>query len=249
MGQIFTFENLAALVTLTALEIVLGIDNIIFITILTGRLPVERRARVRNTGIGLAVGMRIALLLSVSWVMGLKHPLVTVAGFTLTGKSLVLLVGGLFLIAKATWEIHHNVEGEGAAGEGRTSRAASAGAILAQILMLDIVFSLDSVITAVGMARNVPIIIASVVIAAGAMVVFAGPIGNFVERHPAIRMLALAFLVLIGVMLVADGLGQHIPRGYIYFAMAFSLGVELLNIRAGARAGAHSAPPNEPTST
>ncbi len=237
MSSIFSVENLAALVTLTALEIVLGIDNIVFITILTGKLPAERRARVRNIGIGLAVGMRILLLLSVNWVMGLKSPLFTAVGYTMTGKALILLGGGLFLIAKATWEIHHNVERDDGSEAGRGPKHASAGAILAQILALDIVFSLDSVITAVGMARSIPIIIAAVVAAAATMVVFAGPIGGFVERHPAIKMLALAFLVLIGVMLVADGLGQHIPRGYIYFAMAFSLGVELLNIRSGKRGG------------
>lgn len=236
MSSVLSVENLAALVTLTALEIVLGIDNIVFITILTGKLPAERRGRVRNTGIGLAVVLRILLLLSINWVMGLQRPLFSLAGYSMTGKALILLGGGLFLIAKATWEIHHNVEREADEG-GAASKAASAGAILAQILALDIVFSLDSVITAVGMARSVPIMIAAVVAAAATMVVFAGPIGRFVERHPAIKMLALAFLVLIGVMLVADGLGQHIPRGYIYFAMAFSLGVELLNIRAGARGG------------
>jgi len=242
MSSIFSVENLAALVTLTALEIVLGIDNIVFITILTGRLPAERRARVRNTGIGLAVVFRILLLLSISWVMGLQRPLFSLAGYTMTGKSLILLGGGLFLIAKATWEVHHNIERGGEPETGREPRASAAGAILAQILALDIVFSLDSVITAVGMARSIAIMIVAVVAAAATMVVFAGPIGGFVERHPAIKMLALAFLVLIGVMLVADGLGQHIPRGYVYFAMAFSLGVELLNIRAGARGGGAQQP-------
>lgn len=239
MIGILTIENLIALLTLTGMEIVLGIDNIVFITILTGKLPAERRARVRNLGISLAVIMRIALLLSISWVMQLTRPLVTVSGLTLSGQSLILLIGGLFLIAKATYEIHHRVEGAKTTEQG--ARHAQASTILLQILALDIVFSLDSVITAVGMVRSIPVMVTAIVVAAGVMVAFAGSVGGFVERHPAIKILALAFLVLIGVMLVADGLGRHIPRGYIYFAMAFSLAVEMLNIRAGTRRGAASA--------
>jgi len=239
MIGILTIENLLALLTLTGMEVVLGIDNIVFITILTGKLPPERRAGVRNLGISLAVIMRIALLLSISWVMRLTRPLVSVLGLTLSGQSLILLIGGLFLIAKATYEIHHRVEG--ARSDARGGRHASVTTIILQILALDIVFSLDSVITAVGMARSIAVMVTAIVVAAGVMVAFAGPIGGFVERHPAIKILALAFLVLIGVMLVADGLGRHIPRGYIYFAMAFSLAVEMLNIRAGARRGGPAA--------
>ncbi|MCK6456317.1 MAG: TerC family protein [Phycisphaerae bacterium] len=234
MTDLLSVENGIALLTLTAMEIVLGIDNIVFISILCGKLPEHDRARVRTTGIALAVIMRIVLLLGITWIMGLTRPLWTTLGVTLTGQSLILLLGGLFLIAKATYEIHHKIEGGGAA-ESAAAVPVSAKAIIVQILLLDLVFSLDSVITAVGMVQSIVVMITAVVLAAGAMVVFAGPIGRFVDRHPALKMLALAFLVLIGVMLVAQGLGQKVPKGYIYFAMAFSLGVELLNIRAGTR--------------
>ncbi len=236
MTALLSVENAIALVTLTAMEVVLGIDNIVFIAILTGRLPAERRARVRQIGIAAAVGTRVLLLLGITWVMGLKRTLFTVFGTGFTGQSLILLVGGLFLIGKATYEIHHKVEGEHE--EARPAgKGVSAGMIIFQIMLLDIVFSLDSVITAVGMAQSIAIMITAVILAAVVMVVFAGPISGFVERHPAIKMLALAFLVLIGVMLVAEGFHREVPKGYIYFAMAFSLGVEMLNIRAGTRRG------------
>jgi predicted tellurium resistance membrane protein TerC len=221
-----------SLVTLTALEIVLGIDNIIFISILAGKLPKEQQAKARQTGLMLALVTRIALLCSISWVMGLtkvlfKMPLLNV---DVTGKSLILLIGGLFLIWKSTHEIHEKLEGDdGHATEGR--KVASFKAAIVQILLLDIVFSLDSVITAVGMVKEIWVMIAAVVIALGVMLAFAGSISDFVNRHPTLKMLALSFLILIGVMLVAESLDHHIPKGYIYFAMAFAFGVEILNLR------------------
>jgi predicted tellurium resistance membrane protein TerC len=217
--------------TLTVLEIVLGIDNIIFISILCGKLPPDQQARARRIGLALAMVMRILLLLSLSWVIGLTKPLFTVPvlGHELSGRDLVLIVGGLFLIAKSTMEIHEKLEGE----EGHASARVgpSFTSVLLQIMMLDIVFSLDSVITAIGMVSQVTVMIAAVVVAVGFMMMFAGAVGDFVHRHPTIKMLALSFLLLIGVMLVADGLRQHIPKGYVYFAMAFSVFVEMLNIR------------------
>ena len=227
-----------AFATLTALEIVLGIDNIIFISILVGRLPRAVQQRARTIGLALAMLTRILLLLSITWVMGLSADLLTVAGVGISGRDLILFAGGLFLIAKSTLEIHEKLEGEdshGAAG----GRARSFGAIIVQILLLDIVFSLDSVITAVGMVTTDPqrrwvglsIMIAAVVIAVGVMLFAAGPISNIVERHPTLKMLALSFLLLIGVMLVIEGMHAHIPKGYIYFAMAFSVFVEMINLR------------------
>ena len=217
--------------TLTLLEIVLGIDNIIFISILCGKLPPDQQGKARRIGLGLAMVMRILLLLSLSWVIGLTKPLFTlpVLGHELSGRDLVLIVGGLFLIAKSTMEIHEKLEGE----EGHASARVgpSFTSVLLQIMVLDIVFSLDSVITAIGMVSQVTVMIAAVVVAVGFMMVFAGAVGDFVHRHPTIKMLALSFLLLIGVMLVADGLRQHIPKGYVYFAMAFSVFVEMLNIR------------------
>ena len=232
MHGLFTSENLIALLTLSALEIVLGIDNIVFISILVGKLPENQRAGARRIGLLLAMGMRIALLLAITWVMGLTQPLVTLFEHAFTGRDVILLVGGLFLVAKATWEIHDKLEGadHGHAGA-PPPRRAGYGAILVQIMLLDIVFSLDSVITAVGMARHVGVMIVAVVIAVLVMLVFAGAIGAFIERHPTVKMLALSFLLLIGVVLIADGFGQHVSKGYIYFAMAFSLFVELLNLR------------------
>ncbi len=223
-----------AFFTLTALELVLGIDNIIFISILAGKLPREQRERARKVGLILAMIMRIGLLLTLSWIIGLTAPLFTVLAQEISGRDLILLLGGLFLVAKSTMEIHEKLEGE----EGHTSSrvAASFGAVIVQILLLDIVFSLDSVITAVGMVDDIEIMIAAVVLSVGLMLWFAGPVNEFVERHPTIKMLALSFLLLIGVVLVADGLGQHISKGYIYFAMAFSLFVEMLNIRLRKRA-------------
>ena len=224
-----------AFLTLAALEIVLGIDNIVFISILVGKLPAPRQAGAYRVGLGLAMVMRILLLLSLSWVMGLTKPLFTVplAGAEISGRDLVLIVGGLFLVAKSTHEIHGKLEGH--EGEKSARVAASYGAVLAQIMALDIVFSLDSVITAVGMVQQVGVMIAAVVAAVVVMMAFARPIGDYVARHPTIKMLALAFLLAIGMMLMADGFGHHVPKGYLYFAMAFSLGVEMLNLKAGHR--------------
>jgi predicted tellurium resistance membrane protein TerC len=218
-----------ALGTLTVLEIVLGIDNVVFISILAGKLPPNEQARARRTGLLLAMGMRIALLFAISWVIGLTKPLFTVFGEEISGRDLILLGGGLFLLAKSTHEIHNKLEGD----EGHASAHVppSLAGVLVQIILLDIVFSLDSVITAVGMADDIGVMIAAVVIAVGFMMVFAGPVSSFVERHPTVKMLALSFLLLIGVALIADGLDRHIPKGYIYFAMAFSVFVEMLNLR------------------
>jgi predicted tellurium resistance membrane protein TerC len=231
MAELLTTESLIALLTLTSLEIVLGIDNIVFISILVGKLPVAEQPRARRIGLLLAMGMRIALLLAISWVMGLTRPLFTLMDHSFAGRDLILLFGGLFLVAKATWEIHDKLEGASHATGDKPREKASYGAILVQIVLLDIVFSLDSVITAVGMAKQVEIMIAAVVIAVGVMMAFAGAIADFIDRHPTMKMLALSFLLLIGVILVADGFGQHVSKGYIYFAMSFSLFVEVLNIR------------------
>jgi predicted tellurium resistance membrane protein TerC len=218
-----------AFATLTVLELVLGIDNVIFISILAGKLPAEQQARARYIGLALALVMRVGLLFSLTWVMGLTAPLFTIFNYAISGRDLILLVGGLFLIGKSTHEIHGSLEGE----EGHASRRtyASFASVIIQIMLLDIVFSLDSVITAVGMVDNIWIMIAAVVVSIVAMMLFAGSIGAFVQRHPTIKMLALAFLLLIGVTLIAEGLHQHIPKGYIYFAMAFSVVVEILNLR------------------
>jgi len=226
-----TAEGWIALVTLTVLEIVLGIDNIVFISILAGKLPAHERDRARKTGLSLAMFIRILLLLSITWVMGLTRPLVAPFGHEISGRDLILLVGGLFLLAKSTHEIHDKLEG-GGEGPGATPRAARFSGVLIQILLLDIVFSLDSVITAVGMADDVTIMIAAVVIAVGVMLLSAGAISAFVERHPTVKMLALSFLLLIGMSLIGEGFGQHIPKGYIYFAMGFSVFVEMINLRA-----------------
>jgi predicted tellurium resistance membrane protein TerC len=229
VAELFTSENLIALLTLTSLEIVLGIDNIVFISILVQKLPKAQQAGARRVGLMLAMLMRIALLLAISWVMGLTKPLFALFEHGFTGRDLILIVGGFFLVAKATWEIHDKLEG--GHHEHAAPKAASYGAILLQIMALDIVFSLDSVITAVGMARDVEIMIAAVVISIGVMLVAAGSISAFIEKHPTMKMLALSFLLLIGVMLIADGFGQHVSKGYIYAAMAFSLFVEVLNMR------------------
>jgi len=210
-----------ALVTLTALEIVLGVDNVIFISILVSKLPAAQQTSARQVGLGLAMLMRIALLLSITWLVGLTAPLIASGGIELSGRDLVLIAGGLFLLGKATLEIHDKLEGETHATAAAGS--ASYAGTLFQIVLLDIVFSLDSVITAIGMANRVGIMITAVVISVAFMLVFAGTISTFVHRHPTVKMLALAFLLLIGVALIADGLGQHIPRGYIYFAMGFSV--------------------------
>jgi predicted tellurium resistance membrane protein TerC len=225
-----TADGLIALLTLSILEIVLGVDNVVFIAILTGRLPTSQQPLARKLGLGLALVMRIALLFAIAWIMGLTRPFFAVLGHEVSGRDLILLGGGLFLIFKATWEIHDKLEvqhTESARGRGRATFAA----VLVQILVLDIVFSLDSVITAVGMAKDIPIMVAAMVIAMAVMLLSMGTISRFVERHPSVKILALAFLLLIGVLLVAEGFGRHVPKGYIYFAMAFSLLVELLNLR------------------
>jgi predicted tellurium resistance membrane protein TerC len=233
--DLFSVQSFVSLATLAALEIVLGIDNIVFIAILSGRLPHHQQGTARRLGISAAVVTRILLLLSITWVMSLTKPFMQVAGVGISGKQLILLLGGLFLIAKATHEIHNKLEG-GEHGSGAAKAVATMAGVVAQIMLIDMVFSLDSVITAVGMAQHVEVMITAIVLAALVMMVFAGPVSDFVHRHPTMKMLALAFLILIGVMLVAESLGQHIDRGYIYFAMAFSLLVELLNLRARAKA-------------
>jgi predicted tellurium resistance membrane protein TerC len=237
MDAFLTTDGLVALATLTAMEIVLGIDNVVFIAILTGRLPGSRQVRARRLGLTLALGIRIGLLFAITWVMGLVAPLFTVMGQSFSGRDLILLGGGLFLIFKATWEIYAKVE-----TLPHPTRAEAVPAafllVLVQILLLDIVFSLDSVITAVGMANDVSIMVTAMVLAMLVMLLSAGVVSEFVERHPSVKILALAFLLLIGVMLVAEGMGTHVEKGYIYFAMAFSLFVELLNLRYRQRARA-----------
>ena len=232
-----TPEALIAVATLTLLEIVLGIDNIVFISVLTGKLPPEQRPKARRIGLLLAMFMRIGLLLSISWIMSLTKPLVTFGGFALTGQRLILLLGGAFLLWKSVKEIHHKVEGahDDKASVGKAV-GVTMGAVLVQIALIDLVFSLDSVITAVGMTTNIPAMVIAVVASVGVMMFAAGPIGDFVERHPAMKILALSFLILIGVLLIAEGLGQHLQKGYIYFAMAFALVVELLQIRMDRKA-------------
>ena len=216
--------------TLTFLEIVLGIDNVIFISILAGKLPREQQGQARYIGLLLAMFMRIALLFSLSWIIRLTEPLFGVLGQEISGRDLVLLLGGLFLLAKSTHEIHERLEGE--EGEASARVAPSLRSVLIQIMLLDIVFSLDSVITAVGMVDELGVMVAAVIVAVAFMMLFARPISEFVERHPTVKMLALSFLMLIGVSLIAESFDQHIPKGYIYFAMAFSVLVEMLNLRA-----------------
>jgi predicted tellurium resistance membrane protein TerC len=229
MNAFMTSEGLVALVTLTFLEIVLGVDNVIFISILSAKLPARDQPRARRVGLLGAMLMRIALLFSIAWVVRLTAPLVSIGGWDISGRDFILIGGGLFLLAKATLELHERLEGEEHQREGRA--AISFGAVIAQIMALDIVFSLDSVITAVGMADDVAIMVAAVVLSVAIMMVSAGPVSEFVSRHPTIKVLALSFLLLIGVSLVADGLGLHIPKGYIYFAMGFSVFVEMINLR------------------
>lgn len=218
-----------ALATLTALEIVLGVDNIVFISVLVGRLPAQRRDKARTLGLALAMVTRILLLLTLTWIMTLITPLVSILGREISGRDLILICGGLFLLAKSTHEIHANLEGKEESGEGKARR--SFISVLIQIAILDIVFSLDSVITAVGLADHVPVMILAIIIAVGVMMLSARVIGNFVDSHPTIKILALSFLLLVGFSLMGEGLDLHIPKGYIYFAMAFSLMVEILNLR------------------
>lgn len=234
-------QTWVALLSLCAMEVVLGIDNVVFISILAAKLPPERRDPVARLGLGLALIMRVGLLFTISWIMGLTRPLITLMGSSVTGRDLILLLGGLFLIAKATTEIYTKVErDEGEhAGAGAT---ASVGVVIAQILALDVVFSLDSVITAVGMVppEQIWVMVTAVLVSVAVMMAFARPISRFVLAHPSVKILALAFLLLIGVLLVADGLGQKISKGYVYFAMTFSLGVELLNLRFRAKRRPHA---------
>jgi predicted tellurium resistance membrane protein TerC len=218
-----------ALATLTALEVVLGIDNVVFISILAGKLPPEQQPRARRVGLLLAMVTRIALLFSLAWVIRLTAPWFTIIGQEISGRDLILLLGGLFLIAKSTHEIHHKLEGE--EGSSSTKVYPSFRSVVFQIMLLDIVFSLDSVITAVGMVDTLWVMVAAVIIAVGVMVVFAESVSAFVDRHPTVKILALSFLLLIGTALIAEGLEFHIPKGYIYFAMAFSVMVEMLNLR------------------
>lgn len=218
-----------AFFTLTALELVLGIDNIIFISILVDKLPKEKQELARRIGLFLAMFMRIALLLLLSWIVGLTEPVLTLFGYGVSGRDLILIAGGLFLIWNSTGEVHQLLEGE--EGSESAKVASSFAGVIAQIIVIDLVFSLDSIITAVGMVSEVGVMIAAVVASVGLMMLFAKSIGEFVSNHPTIKMLALSFLVVVGVVLIADGFGHHVPKGYIYFAMAFSVGVEMLNIR------------------
>lgn len=222
-------ESWIAFITLVALELVLGVDNVIFISILAGKLPQEQQPRARTTGIMLAVITRVLLLLSLSWIISLEEPLFSVLSFDISGRDLILIAGGLFLLGKSTFEIHDKLEGREEQASARI--AASFASVIIQIMLLDIVFSLDSVITAVGMVDHIMIMIIAVVVAAAVMIFTAGPIAGFVERHPTIKILALSFLLLIGFTLIVEGLHQHIPKGYIYFAMGFSVFVEMLNLR------------------
>jgi predicted tellurium resistance membrane protein TerC len=223
-----------ALATLTALELVLGIDNVVFITILVDKLPHAQRDMARRIGLGMAMFMRIGLLLVLSWIVGLVAPLFTVLGQEISGRDLILIIGGLFLIWKSTSEIHQSLEGE--EGHASSTVKATFAAVILQIMLIDIVFSLDSIITAVGMVNRIEVMVAAVVLSVALMMAFARPIGHFVSDHPTIKMLALSFLVVIGVVLIAEGFDHHVPKGYVYFAMAFSVCVEMLNIRVRKRA-------------
>jgi predicted tellurium resistance membrane protein TerC len=243
MDAFLTADGLIAFATLTFLEVVLGVDNVIFISILSGKLPAHQQGRARQLGLIAAMAMRILLLLSIAWIMRLTQPLFSAFGRDLTGRDLILMTGGLFLIYKATMEIHERLEGQ----EGHQSArvAPSFGAVIVQIMLLDIIFSLDSVITAVGMASDLSIMISAVVVAVAIMMFAAAPISVFVGRHPTVKVLALAFLMMIGVALMGDGLGFHIPKGYIYFAMGFSMFVEAINLRVRATS-AHPVKLHEP---
>ena len=222
-----------ALLTLTALELVLGIDNIVFISILVDKLPKAQQERARRIGLFMAMFMRIGLLMLLAWIIGLVAPLFSVMGKAISGRDLILIGGGLFLLYKSTGEIHQSLEGE--EGHASSSVKATFGAVILQIMIVDMVFSLDSIITAVGMVDSLAVMVTAVILSVAMMMLFAGAIGRFVSDHPTIKMLALSFLVVVGVVLIAEGFGQHVPKGYVYFAMAFSLGVELLNIRSRKR--------------
>jgi len=247
MESLLQFDNLIALLTLTLLEIVLGIDNIIFISILTGKLPAHQQARGRNVGLAFAMLTRIALLFSITWVMSLTKPLFTALHHEVSGRDLILILGGMFLLAKSTQEIHNKLEGEEHDEKSRSGTKASFMSVIIQIMILDIVFSLDSVITAVGMSNHIEIMVLAVMIAVGFMMVFSEAISHFVHKHPTIKMLALAFLLLIGVTLIAEGFHNHISKGYIYFAMAFSVFVEMLNLKMKKPSAAKPIELREPT--
>jgi predicted tellurium resistance membrane protein TerC len=229
MEWLFSVEALIALGTLTLLEVVLGIDNLVFLTILAGKLPEDQQPRARRLGLLLALGMRVVLLMLIGWIIGLTEPFFTVVGQEISGRDLILIAGGLFLLAKSTTEIHHKLEGEHSLGA--TAKHATFTAVIVQIGAMDLIFSLDSVITAVGMAEDIRVMVIAVTIAMGVMLAFAEPLGSFVKAHPTVQMLALSFLLLIGFTLVAEGLELHVPKGYIYFAMGFSILVEMLNLR------------------
>jgi predicted tellurium resistance membrane protein TerC len=229
--NLFTSENIISLITLSAMEIVLGIDNIVFIAILSQKVAAKERARVRRIGLILALGTRLGLLATLSFIMKLTTPLFSVLGHEFSGRSLVLLGGGLFLLAKATHEIYDKLEGDHEDEASEAKGRATVSAVLVQIMILDVVFSLDSVITAVGMAQSLWIMVAAMLISVGVMLIFANSVSEFINRHPSMKVLALSFLMLIGVLLVAESLGQHVNKGYIYFGMAFALAIELLNMR------------------
>jgi predicted tellurium resistance membrane protein TerC len=244
MDALFSADALIALVTLTVLEVVLGVDNVIFISILASKLPAAQQKRARRVGLMAAMLMRVALLMSLAWIATLTTPLFSVLGQRISGRDLILISGGLFLLAKATIEIHERLEGEEGHRSARVSP--SFGAVIAQIMALDIVFSLDSVITAVGMAEQLWVMVTAVILAVGIMLVSSEGVSGFVNRHPTVKVLALSFLLLIGVSLVAEGFDQHIPKGYIYFAMAFSVFVETINLRSAAKRAAHPVKLHEP---
>lgn len=229
LEDLFTTQGIVSLITLTFLEIVLGIDNIVFISITAGRLPEADQKKARNIGIGLALLVRISLLLGVSWIIGLKDPIFTIRDFELSVRDLILIIGGLFLIGKSTSEIHAKLEGEST--EQDDVKVLSVRGAIIQIILLDIVFSLDSILTAVGLVENVLIIVIAIIIALGVMLVFASRISDFIHKHPAMKLLAISFLMMIGLVLVVEGLHVHVPKGYIYFAMAFALGIEFLNMK------------------
>ncbi len=230
MTELLTIDSLIAFLTLASLEIVLGIDNLVFISILTGKLEPAVRNKVRRIGLSGALVMRIGLLLVISWIMRLTAPLFSVLSHTISGRDIILLAGGLFLIGKSTFEIHENIEGPRHSVDAQSAIVGSYWSAAIQIMLLDIVFSLDSVITAVGMSDKIPVMVAAIIVAIVVMLLFSSYVGDFIQHHPSIKILALAFLLLIGVMLVAEGLGKHIERGYIYFAMGFSFTVELINM-------------------
>jgi predicted tellurium resistance membrane protein TerC len=234
MEMLLTSENAIALATLTLLEIVLGMDNIVFIAILTQKLPANQQAQARRIGLIGAMGMRVGLLLMIGWVMGLTATIFTMFDHAMSGRDLILLGGGAFLVGKATWEIHDNLEGERVVGHATVARTLFA--VVIQIMLLDVVFSLDSVITAVGMVKELAVMIAAIVLSVIVMLIFAEPVSRFIQEHPTMKMLALSFLILIGVMLIAEGLGQHVDKGYIYFAMAFAIAVEIVNMAVRKRA-------------